>query len=238
MRVLVLIPARGGSKRLPGKNIRPLGGKPLIQWSIDTAKALPEACDVLVSTDDFETAELARRGGALVPWLRPSSLSDDQAKTADVALHALEWYETTQGGVDGLLLFQPTSPFRTLESVQRGVRLFRTDPSRAVVSFSPAATHPAWCFQIRGDMAEPFLSRDLLQARSQDLPPAYAINGAFYLVSPSQLRAHGSFFPPATRPLIMDGAEEAIDIDTPEDWFLAEHYLSEGKVRLNRGEAD
>lgn len=227
MKILVLIPARGGSKRLPGKNTLNLGGKPLIQWSIDTAKALPNISDIFVSTDDAEIAQVAKRGGAFVPWLRPPELSGDDAKSVDVALHALDWYENHISAVDGLLLFQPTSPFRRLDRVCRGIELFKTDSSRAVVSFSPAAHHPAWCFQLRGEVAKPFLGHEALRLRSQDLPAAYTVNGAFYLISPGLLRCHRSFFPTEIRPLIMDGAEESVDIDTREDWRLAECYAED-----------
>ncbi len=143
LKLLTVIPARGGSKRLPGKNTRLLGGKPLIQWSIDTAKALPEALGIIVSTDDASIAEIAVRGGASVPWLRPPELSGDEAKSVDVALHALDWYEKHAGEVDGLLLLQPTSPFRRMDSVRRGLDLFDADRTKDIVSFSQATQHPA-----------------------------------------------------------------------------------------------
>lgn len=91
MRILALIAARGGSKRLPGKNIRVLGGKPLIVWSIDAARGIPEICDILVSTDDPAIAAVCSEAGAYVPWLRPEGLATDTASSVDVALHALDW---------------------------------------------------------------------------------------------------------------------------------------------------
>jgi CMP-N-acetylneuraminic acid synthetase len=90
MRILAVIPARGGSKRLPKKNIKPLGGKPLINWSIEAIRGISEICEVLVSTDDSEIASIAKQAGASVPWLRPSHLSTDTASSVDVALHALD----------------------------------------------------------------------------------------------------------------------------------------------------
>ena len=113
MRILTVIAARGGSKRLPGKHIRVLGEKPLIIWSIDVAKDIPEICDILVSTDDTAIASVCTEAGILVPWLRPVELATDTANLVDVVLHALGWYETEKGAVDGILLLQPTSPFRT-----------------------------------------------------------------------------------------------------------------------------
>lgn len=109
MRVLALIPARGQSKRVPGKNKRALGGKPLICWSIDCAQEIEAICDVLVSTDDPEIAAIATAAGASVPWMRPSDLATDTATSVDVALHALDWYERENGIVDGLLLLDRKS---------------------------------------------------------------------------------------------------------------------------------
>ena len=125
MRILALITARSQSKRLPGKNIKFLGGKPLITWSIDIAKNISEVCDILVSTDDPITAKISKDAGASVPWLRPKNLATDTSNSVDVALHALDWFETQKGAVDGILLLQPTSPFRTLEGVRSGINLFK-----------------------------------------------------------------------------------------------------------------
>ncbi|HIF59709.1 MAG TPA: acylneuraminate cytidylyltransferase family protein, partial [Rhodospirillales bacterium] len=124
MRILALITARGGSKRIPGKNIRPLGGKPLIVWSINVAKDIAGIVDILVSTDDKNILEIAKSAGALVPWSRPPELATDTASSVDVCLHALAWYEKEIGRIDGLMLLQPTSPFRSRKSVLRGIELF------------------------------------------------------------------------------------------------------------------
>lgn len=225
MRILALIPARGGSKRLPGKNIRPLGGKPLIAWSIDAAKGIPEICDILVSTDDPLIANISRDAEALVPWLRPAELATDTAGSADVAIHALDWYESEHGVVDGLLLLQPTSPFRSRKSLLRGLDLFREHQGNSVIGVSPAESHPAWCFEINGQTMTPFLDRDGTQLRSQDLPAAYVVNGALYLVNPRYLRSQRRFFDAGMLPLVMDEPQEAIDIDTEWDWSVAEAAL-------------
>ena len=222
MKILALITARGGSKRLPGKNIHPLGGSPLITWSINVAKGIPEICDILVSTDDPEIAEVARNAGALVPWLRPVELATDTASSVDVCLHALKWYEDENGKVDGLVLLQPTSPFRSRDSVLRGIELFRTHQRRPVVGVSPAKSHPMWCFKVEGETMRPFIEGGGLHMRSQDLPPAYAINGAFYLIAPEDFRKQRSFFTDDMVPLVIDAPEESIDIDTEWDWQLAE----------------
>jgi N-acylneuraminate cytidylyltransferase len=224
MKILALIPARGGSKRLPGKNIKNLATKPLIVWSIDVAKRNQDICDILVSTDSPDIAAIARDSGTLAPWLRPAVLSSDTAPTLDVALHALDWYEREKGIVDGLLLLQPSSPFRSDETVRHGIDLFRRNPQRSVVGVSPAVSHPMWCFRVVDDAIIPFLEGGGLHLRSQDLPPAYVVNGAFYLLAPDYLRNSRSFYNEPV-PLVMNDPREALDIDTDYDWLLAEAIL-------------
>ena len=225
MRILALVTARGGSKRLPGKNIRLLGGKPLIVWSIDVAKGIPDICDILVSTDDSDIADIARNSGALVPWLRPAELATDTASSVDVCLHALDWYEGENGKVDGLLLLQPTSPFRGRDTVLRGIGLFRAHERRLVLGISPAESHPMWCFRVEGETMRPFIDGGDLHLRSQDLPPAYVVNGAFYLIAPGDLRNLRAFFRDDMVPLVIAEPKERIDIDTEWDWKLAETFL-------------
>jgi CMP-N,N'-diacetyllegionaminic acid synthase len=222
MRILALITARGGSKRVLGKNIRPLGGRPLIVWSIDVAKWIPEICDTLVSTDNTAIAEVARNACALVPWLRPAELASDKATSVDVALHALDWYESEKGAVDGLLLLQPTSPFRSRNTVLRGIDLFRVHERRPVLGVSPAKFHPMWCFQFDGESMRPFIDGGGMHLRSQDLPPAYVVNGAFYLIAPEDLRKIRSFYSDNMVPLVIEDPKESIDIDTEWDWKMAE----------------
>jgi len=222
MRILALITARGGSKRIPGKNIRLLGGKPLIAWSIAIAKNIPGICEILVSTDDKEITEVSKNLGALVPWLRPLELATDTASSVDVCIHALDWYEKEKGKVDGLMLLQPTSPFRSRESVFQGIDLFRKHKHRPVVGVSKAKSHPMWCFEIEKGIMHPFIKGEGLHTRSQDLPSAYIANGAFYLISPEELRKERLFYTENVVPLIITAPEEGLDIDTEWDWKLAE----------------
>lgn len=222
MRILALIAARGGSKRLPGKNIKLLGGKPLIVWSIDVAKNNPEICDILVSTDDKSIADICTEAGAYVPWLRPSELASDEASSVDVALHALDWYEDTKGAVDGLLLLQPTSPFRTRVTVRNGIELFRTGNHLPVLGVSPTREHPMWTLKMESDYLVPFMQEHGFGRRSQDLPPSYVVNGSFYLISPADLRVYRSFIWEKTMPLIIESPQEVVDIDTDWDFKIAE----------------
>ena len=232
MRILALIPARGGSKRLPGKNIKLLGGKPLINWTIGVAQGIPEICEILVSTDAPEIALVAKKAGANVPWLRPEILSTDQATSVDVALHALDWYEAENGVVDGLLLLQPTSPFRTQATIKRGIELFKNQSYRAVMGVSPVQDHPMWTFKMKDGYLVPYMENHGFGIRSQDLEPALVANGGFYLISPKELRESKSFIGLESIPLIVNSPQEALDIDSKEDFNFAETVLIE---RLKNG---
>ena len=226
MKILALILARGGSKRLPGKNIRVLGGRPLIGWSIDIGKLIPEVCDILISTDDPKIQEVAKELGAYSPWLRPKELSTDNSSSVDAALHALDWYESKHGIVDGLLLLQSSSPFRDIEKVKKGVDLFSTHNCDSVLGVSPTHAHPKWTFTIENNKLSPFLSNHGLNTRSQDLESAYVINGSFYLISPGTLRKEKSFFVEGAMPLVINSRIESLDIDTEQDWQYAEYCLN------------
>ncbi len=174
-------------------------------------------------------AEVGRAAGATVPWLRPRELATDDASSVDVALHALDWYEESLGRVDGLLLLQPTSPFRRRESVARGIEMFARE-QRSVVGVSPARSHPMRCYRIAEGKLLPFFSQDDIAKRSQELPAAYVVNGAFYLVAPDELRSERAFYGRDSIPLLMDGEEESLDIDTDLDWKAAELTLAARKV--------
>ncbi len=227
MKILALIPARGGSKRVPGKNIKLLGGMPLIGWSIKAAHESEVCSCVQVSTDDEDIAGVAREYGAHVPSLRPPHLATDTAGSVDVAIYALDAYEAEFGAVDGLLLLQPTSPFRSSETIRRAIELYSEhDGLYPVVGVSPATSHPAWCFRTTNNAMEPFLGWDSIGLRSQDLEPAWMLNGAIYLIAPSRLRSERKFLTSDTIPLLMENAREAIDIDTPMDWAVAEASLT------------
>lgn len=226
MKILALIPARGGSKRLPGKNIRPLGGRPLIGWTIHAAQESGCCTNIVVSTDDPDIAQCARDHGVSVPHLRPAELATDTASSLDMALHVLDDYERQHGPVEGLLLLQPTSPFRKATTISQGVNLFsKAGGNKPVVSVSPATNHPSWCFRSTGESMQPFLGWDAIGQRSQDLEPAWTINGALYIISPERLRSDQSFLTLDTLPLHMNDPIESIDIDTPFDWAMAETAL-------------
>lgn len=224
MKILALIPARGGSKRIENKNIRELAGKPLITWTIEVTRGIKSIADVMVSTDSPKIAMIAEAQGALVPWLRPPELSTDTASSMAVCIHAIDWYEKENGPVDGLILLQPTSPFRTAESIQQAIDIFSAHPKISIVSFSPAESHPMWCYRLEGDAMVPFVKNKDEMMRSQDLPDAYVANGSIYIASPTYLRNNKNFIRADTLPLILQDRKETLDIDTEWDWKLAEIY--------------
>jgi N-acylneuraminate cytidylyltransferase len=218
-----LVPARGGSKRLPRKNIKLLDGRPLLAWTLDISSNILEIEKTLVSTDDPEIAKIAEEYGGWAPWLRPKQLAGDTATSVEVTLHALDWFELTYGEVDGILLLQPTSPFRCLKRMRQGISLFVDSNFENVVGVSPSKSHPAWTFMIDDQTMTPFIP-DQLNCRSQDLQESFSLNGSFFIVSPTNLREHQSFYSPSMLPLVSDWAGESIDIDTEFDWMVAERF--------------
>lgn len=227
--IVAVVPARGGSQRIRRKNLRPLAGKSLIAWTLEAALQSGAFDEVLVSTDDEEIAAASRALGASVPWLRPAELATDTATTVDVLRHALQRIEQARGRVAAIVLLQPTSPFRSVADLQGAVRVWREQPHddrRVLVSVSPAASHPAWCFRIEDGALAPVLGWDIVRTRSQDLPAAYALNGSIYVIPHEILRSNAPLLGPGTRPYVMTAATAAVDIDTEDDWQLAEYYAA------------
>lgn len=219
-RVLALIPARGGSKGIPGKNIIGLAGKPLIAWTIDAARASAHVDEVVLSTDDEAIAEVGRRCGAALPFMRPAALATDEASTMDAVFDALDRLP----GYDVVVLLQPTSPLRTTADIDAA--LARLDHAPSCVSVRPAQDHPYLTFRIddRHQLA-PFAEVPQGQSlRRQDLPGAWCLNGAVYAADIPWLRVHRSFISTQTVAYPMP-AGRSIDIDMPADLRAAEELL-------------
>ena len=226
MKILTIILAREGSKRIPNKNIKSLNGKPLVLWTIDVAKQCTAICDILVSTDSKEIVHIANSAGVLAPWLRPSNLSSDNASSVDSVIHGLDWYETNIAKVDGVMLLQPTSPFRSLETLNRGIKLFMNNNSSVIaVSLS---TKQIECLKIINK--EGFLCDVFDRHRSKDIQNnLYLVNGSLYIANPNIVRNNKSFYDEKTIPLIINSEEESLDIDTYFDWMLAEAIVQRRK---------
>lgn len=225
MTILAVIAARQGSKRLPGKNIKNLGGRPLINWTIEAARDIEEICDLLVSTDSEEIARIASAAGAFVPWIRPSELATDSTDSVEVVIHALNWYENVFNKVEGVLLLQPTSPFRTKSTITRGILEYRRNPDSSVIGVSPCGNEKSIVFIQRGKYMESLHRTDSKSKRIKTKEVPYCPNGTFYLTSPATLRRQRTFFEGKLVPLHPSSEFECLDIDTLEDWLKAEAIL-------------
>lgn len=222
-RVLALITARGGSKRLPGKNIKPLAGKPLIAWSIEFAQHQPEIDELVVSTDAPEIAAVARRLGVEVPWLRPAELASDTASSVDVVKHALAAQAARGRHYDYLVLLQPTTPFRDPAMLSEALTRCQQAEGAPVLAFGAAQTHPGWCF--RHDHAGRlvrYVDLDPGITRSQDLPPAYTVSGSFYVIGVARFLASPGFIAPDMQGVFSADRRYDCDIDDEMDWLVAE----------------
>lgn len=222
---LFIIPARGGSKGIPRKNIKNLGGRPLIAYSIDVALALAEdAKHVILSTDDAEIADVARGLGLPVDYTRPAELATDTAGSREVMLNAMAWADEQGIDYDCVVLLQPTSPLRTAEDVKAALALYTPDTDM-VVSVAPAKANPYYdIFETSADGTLHISKGDGLYTRRQDAPPVWQYNGAVYVINPASLRAMplGAF--PRRIPSPMP-AERSIDLDSPSDWAVAEQII-------------
>jgi len=218
---LCVIPARGGSKRIPGKNIKPFCGKPMIAWSIEAA--LQSACfdQVVVSTDDVEIAEVACKWGATVPFMRPAELSDDHTGTIPVIRHAIESINAQGNAVDQACCLYATAPFVNAEDLRRG----RDILNGGDCDYAFTATSYAFPIQRAIRLTEcgrvEMFSLEHFNARSQDLEPAYHDAGQFYWGRAEAWLQGRMIFSPASFPILLP-RHRVQDIDTPEDWVRAE----------------
>lgn len=225
MKTLTIIPARGGSKGIPGKNIRPLGGRPLICYAIDNALAFSDPADICVSTDSEAIASVAAEAGVPVPFMRPAELATDTSSSYDVLLHALRHYEEQGVSYDRVLLLQPTSPFVRPEHIRAAMELWRDDIDM-VVSVREAATNPYYnAFETDAEGYLHISKGDGTLTRRQDAPKVWEYNGAIYLMSAESLR-RGPLSGFRRRVPCPMPAEASLDLDTPIDWLVAETILS------------
>jgi N-acylneuraminate cytidylyltransferase/CMP-N,N'-diacetyllegionaminic acid synthase len=224
-RILALIPARGGSKGLPGKNIRELAGRPLLAWSIEAARQSRYVDFVALSTDSRDIADVAEAEGVPVPFLRPAHLATDSASSFDALVHALDWYAGNGERFDLVVWLQPTSPLRTAADIDQAIELYFEKQAAAIVSVCETDHHPWWSnvLPADGNMAD-FLRPEVLNANRQELPVYYRLNGAIYLGAPEFLRKNGSFFGSGTYAYPMPDAR-SVDIDSLMDFRIAEAVL-------------
>lgn len=221
---LAIIPARGGSKRVPRKNVRLLGDKPLIAWSIECARASDPSMPIVVSTDDPAIAEVAERAGVPVPSLRPAELSQDDTSSIDVLVYEIERRRAQGHRVDAVVLLQPTSPFRRASTVREGLARFAAGEGRSVVSVSALSEHRSWCRTVD--------ARGYLQAIDALSPETFQLNGLLYIARAQHVLDARTLYTDETIALEGRDRVEALDIDTPADWAIAEAIVSAGLTGL------
>lgn len=213
-RLLALITARGGSKGLPRKNVLPVGGKPLIAWTISAAIEAEFVDHVVLSSDDDEIIKTAMKWGCTVPFRRPTELASDTASSMDVVLHALDQLP----GYDFVVLLQPTSPLRTSRDIDAAFLLLQASGAPSCVSVCEAEQSPYWMYRLAEDgKLEDLLPLPTAAKRRQDLPPVYVLNGAIYIANVDWLRSTKSFLGDGSIAYLMP-KERSIDIDTADDF--------------------
>lgn len=212
-----LIPARGGSKRIPRKNVQSFNGKPLIQWTIEAAMKSSLLDEVVVSTDDSDIAELSRSLGVRVPFMRPKRLATDHASGMLPVLHALDFFPDATR----ILLLQPTSPLRIDTDIDGIIDMQNRTQASSIVSVSKCQVHPSWMFRLDCEerLTSPF--EEHKDTRSQDLETFYRLNGALYLATRDFIVQNNSFIGEETLGYRMPETRSH-DIDTLLDWKLAE----------------
>lgn len=224
MKILAIIPARGGSKRLPGKNIKKLNGKPLIAWTIEAALKSKYISDVIVSTDDIEIANVSEEYGADVPFMRPQELSSDKATSIAVVEHAINFSKVNLSKeYDFILLLQPTSPLRISKDIDNAIELLVRKKADSIVSMCECEHSPLWSNTLPEDHnINDFDKEEIKNQRSQDLPTYYRYNGAIYLSRVNRLLKDKDFsFRSKSYAYIMP-MNRSVDIDNELDFLQAE----------------
>lgn len=230
MKILYLIPARGGSKGIPNKNIKPLAGKPLIEYSIDIAKQIAsDTDDICVTTDSEDIAAVAKRAGINIPFIRPAELASDTASSESVIKHALSYYQDNLNKTyDVVVLLQPTSPLRKIVDVTEMINLFCSTDADIVVSVKESSENPYYSLFEEDEQGYLYQSKPSNFTRRQDCPPVYAYNGSVYVMNVPRF-LHGGFANLRATKFIMDD-KYSIDIDNPIDWELTEILLTKNLI--------
>ncbi|WP_417845219.1 cytidylyltransferase domain-containing protein [Thalassospira povalilytica] len=226
LKVMAVVTARGGSKGLPNKNVLDFCGKPLIAWSIEAAKKSKLVDRVVVSTEDENIAEIAREYGADVPFMRPDELATDEAVTLDVLKHLVSKIQD----YDLIVLLQPTSPLRTVQDIDTAIELCASNAMTSTVSVCEADKSPYWMYYLseEGQMKNVLTQDQTSSTRRQDLPQAFALNGAVYVISKNALLAGEALVSKDTLAFPMPKSR-SVDIDSEEDFVVAEAFFALSK---------
>ena len=219
--MIAIIPARGGSKGLPGKNIKLLNGKPLIAYTIEAAKQSENVSRVIVNTDDAEISKVALDYGAEVPFVRPSELASDAAKSIDVLLHTLAWLKKNEDlQIDEIIVLQPTSPLRTTQHIDEAIKMYLEKKADSVISYCQEEHSVFWHKFITDEgKFEDIFNGDYLKNR-QEIRPTFYPNGAIYIIK-TKLLLEKKYYSENAYAFLMD-KKSSVDIDTMEDFEFAE----------------
>jgi N-acylneuraminate cytidylyltransferase len=228
MKILYVIPARGGSKGIPHKNIKPLNGKPLIYYTIDVARQMTSDENICVSTDDNEIIEVVESYGLKVPFKRPADIATDTSSTNDVLLHAIDFYETRKIFYDVLILLQPTSPLRNPTHIKEALKLYTNDIDM-VVSVKESHASSVLCAENEDGFLE--LCFNKTAKRRQDMQSFYEYNGAVYIINIKRLKDKGLGGFTKKKKYIMDEFS-SIDIDIPLDWIVVESIIKNQNSKI------
>lgn len=227
MKILGIIPARGGSKGVPNKNTKLLGGKPLIAYTIESAKHSRLLTDFIVSTDSNTIAETAKTYGADIPFMRPTELATDTAKSIDVVLHALNEMQQKGKSYDAVILLQPTYPFRPEGFIDQAIQQFISSGNNSLISVLPVPHeyNPHWVFEPdnKGFLHLATGEKEIIPRR-QDLPPAFFRDGSIYITTTEVLKNNKSFYGNHLG-YIVAHKDRYVNIDTLEDWERAEELI-------------
>jgi len=228
--ILAIIPARGGSKRLPGKNIRDFCGKPLIAWTIEAAKNSKLVTRVIVSTEDKKIATVSRECGADAPFIRPAELASDSATTLSVVEHCLAFLKKNQEYTpDFICLLQPTASLRTSKHIDEAIKLLIAKKADACVSVAENKVNPYYSnFIDKNKMFHYYLKKGCEFAANQKHQKTYILNGAIYLIKPEVLLRERTFEPRKTAAYVMS-EQDSVDIDNEYDFKIAEFVMK--KIR-------
>ncbi len=223
--ITAIIPARIGSKRLPKKNIKNLHGKPLIAWSIEAARQSQYVDNIIVSTDNSEIQKISEKYKAKAPFIRPAKLATDVSTSFDVVAHAIKTLNLDSEN-NIIIILQPTSPMRTSEEIDQALEFFFNKNADGVVSVSKTEHSPLWCNKLPSDYSlGEFIRPEISNARGQDLPTFYRINGSIYIYKSLKLLNKGHIFYDHTVYGFITSENTSIDIDTELDFRFAEFLM-------------
>ena len=225
-KILAIIPARGGSKRLPKKNIKDLFGKPLIAWSIESTRESKYIDNTILSSDSQEILDVAKKYGAHTPFKRSEELAQDDTRSIDVVIDALKYYKDEN--YDCVILLQPTSPLRDVEDINNAIEHFFNKDATSVIGVCEVEHSPLWSNTLDDTLSmDDFLDDKYNNSRSQDLPTYYRINGAFYMSKVESVMRDETFFIKKDIYAYKMSQEHSVDIDTFHDFITAESILKQ-----------